>query len=290
MPGIITVGLDGTDHALVAADWAADEASRRGMALRLVHAWVWHPHGMPDAPDRAQEQRWVEHMLSGAEEHVLKAFPGLPVSTELLADDPVPALVTEAAKADMLVLGSRGHGTLAGYLLGSVALHVLRQATRPVVLVRPPRPADTERPLDEVVIGVQDTAEAAAPVLEFAFAAAAERGATVRAVRAWSIPMVLAWSPGSMWLAEETGGLGPMHKQLLADAVQPWRERYPQVNVIEHVEIGTASEVLLSNSVRAGLLVVGRRTDAAPSPRRIGAVAHAALHHAPGPVAVVPHA
>lgn len=252
MPGTITVGLDGTDHALAAADWAAHEAARRGMALRLVHAWVWRPLDVHIAADADVQRGWAQNVLREAEARVAKTFPGLPVSAELLADEPVSALVAEAGQANILVLGSRGHGTLVAYLLGSVALHVLRQTTRPVVLVRKPRPSASERRFDEVVVGVQNAEEAAAPVLEFAFASAAARGATLRAVRAWSIPTVFAWSPGSMWLADEAGGLEQLNQKLLTDALQPWREKYPQVNVIEHVEIGAASEVLLSNSGRAG--------------------------------------
>lgn len=288
MPGAITVGLDGTDHALAAADWAANEATRRGLDLRLVHAWVWRPTDTVYVGDRAVEERWVRNVLTEAEARVAKAHPALNVTTELLVDDPVPTLVAEASRAEMLVLGSRGYGTVTGYLIGSVSLHVLRQAAGPVVMVRRPRQSTPELRLDEVVVGVQDAEEASGPVLEFAFAAAAERGVSLRVVRAWSIPTVLAWSPGSMWLADQAGGLESLNKEILTDAVEPWRQKYPQVDVIEHVEIGSASEVLLSNSGRASLVVVGRRTHDTGL-RRLGSVTHAALHHAPGAVAVVPH-
>ncbi|WP_031100004.1 universal stress protein [Streptomyces sp. NRRL S-15] len=271
MPGTITVGLDGTEHALAAADWAAQEAVRRGTDLRLVHAWVWHPTDTAYVGDRASEERTLRTMLSEAESRVAEAHPALDVSTELLVDDPVPALVAEAARAGMLVLGSRGYGTLAGYLIGSVSLHVLRMTERPVVMVRGTGHVYKRQ------------------VLDFAFAAASERGTSLRAVYAWSIPTVLLWSPGSMWLAEQEGGLEPLHRQILADALSPWREKYPEVDVVEHVEAGTAAEVLLSHSDRAGLLVVGRRTHDTGL-RRLGPVTHAALHHARCAVAVVPHA
>ena len=162
-------------------------------------------------------------MLNEAEARVAKVYPDLNVTTELLVDDPVPTLVAEAARAEMLVLGSRGYGTLTGYLVGSVSLQVLRQATGPVVMVRGPRQTTVQQRFDEVVVGVQEAGEAGGPVLEFAFAAAAERGATLRAVRAWSIPSVLSWSPGSMWLADQAGGLEPLHKEILADALGPAR-------------------------------------------------------------------
>ncbi|QLE75191.1 universal stress protein [Streptomyces rectiverticillatus] len=297
MSGVITVGVDGSEHGKAAADWAAAEAERRDMELRLVHAWVWQPLDLPVTADTEVQQRWAETLLREARARVTARCPGVPVTARLLPADPVPALVAEATEADMLVLGSRGHGALIGYLLGSIALHVLRQARGPVVLVRSHgdqaggrgEPAAGPVPAsDEVVVGVPGAEEEAGAVLEFAFAAAAARGASLRAVRACSIPPVFAWSPASMRLADEAGGLEPLERQRLADALQPWRERHPQVHVVEHVELGSAAQVLLSACERAALLVVGRHASGPHAPQRIGHVAHAALHHAPCPVAVVP--
>ncbi|MDT0449553.1 universal stress protein [Streptomyces hesseae] len=289
MPGTITVGLDGTDHSLAAADWAAAEASRRGTALRLVHAWVWQPLDAAVASDSDVQRQWAADVLREAEGRVTAAFPGLAVTTELLPAETVPTLLAEAAGADLLVLGSRGHGAVGGYLLGSVALKVLRQAVRPVVLVRPPRRDGPAPAADEVVVGVQEAGETGGPVLEFAFAAAAARDARVRAVRAWSVPRAFVWSPGSLYLADEAGSLEPLERRRLTEALRPWREKYPQVEVVEHVEIGGAADVLLSNGSGASLMVVGRRIPGPHDLRRIGSVTHAALHHALCPVAVVPH-
>lgn len=286
MSGTITVGLDGTDHASAAAAWAAEEAERRGSSLRLVHAWVWRPTDVVYVGDRAAEERWLRNMLDEARSRVVGRHPALDVTTELLVDDPVPALLAEAARADMLVLGSRGYGTLTGYLIGSVSLKVLRQAAGPVVMVGIPDSSTLQQDA-EVVVGVEP-GQIGDSVLEFAFSAAAERGATLRAVHAWSVPTVLAWSPGSLYLVDEANGLDRINRDVLADTLRPWRDKYPQVEVIEHFEIGSASEVLLSNSARAGLVVVGRRSHEAGL-RRLGPVTHAVLHHATAPVAVVPH-
>ncbi|MEV5508149.1 universal stress protein [Streptomyces orinoci] len=295
MPGTITVGLDGTDHSLAAADWAAAEASRRGMALRLVHARMSPPPDTIVAADAEAQQRWAAGVLHEGRDRVTSAFPGLTVGTELLPAGAVPALLAEAARAELLVLGSRGHGAMAGYLLGSIGLRVLRQAVRPVILVRPPRreepaqPVSSAQPVNEVVVGVQQEDQAGAPVLEFAFAAAAARAARVRAVRAWAIPPALAWSPGSMYLAYEADGLEPLERKGLAEALAPWREKYPRVEVVEQIETGNAAEALLNGCAGAALLVVGRRLPGPHGLRRIGSVTHAALHHAHCPVAVVPH-
>jgi nucleotide-binding universal stress UspA family protein len=111
----------------------------------------------------------------------------------------------------------------------------------------------------------------------------------VRAVRAWSLPPLYAYSPGSLALADQAGGLEPFERKALTDALAPWRERYPEVPVTEHVELGSGGQVLLSVVTGAGLVVVGRRVRHAPVGPRIGSVAHAVLHHSPAPVAVVPH-
>ncbi|MFJ6700144.1 universal stress protein [Streptomyces sp. NPDC091272] len=287
MSGTITAGLDGTDHALAAADWAAQEATRRGASLRLVHAWVWRATDVGYVGDRPAEERWVRNVLDEAKARVAKQHPHLDVTTELLAQDPVPTLVTEVARAEMLVLGSRGYGAFAGHLVGSVSLQVLRQASGPVVMVREPGGDGAAQP-PEVVIGVQDLGNDGDAVLGFAFTVAAERGATLRVVHAWSVPTALAWSPGALYLAEEANGLAELNKGLLADTLKPWRVKYPQVEVAEQVEIGSASGVLLSHSGSADLVVVGRRRHG-ERVRRLGPVTHAVLHHARAPVAVVPH-
>ncbi|GAA1544038.1 hypothetical protein GCM10009730_61430 [Streptomyces albidochromogenes] len=179
---------------------------------------------------------------------------------------------------------------LAGFLLGSYGQQVIAAARRPVVSVRIGDAMASEPAGGEVVVGHQGAAEDSDAVLRFAFEAAAVRGLPVRAVRAWSLPPIYAFSPGSMLLADEAGGFEPFERKALEQALAPWRMRFPDVQVIEHVEIGSAGQMLLSAASRARLLVVGRRVRRSPVGARIGSVAHAALHHAPCPVAVVPHA
>ncbi|WP_424891610.1 universal stress protein [Streptomyces sp. XH2] len=287
MSGVITVGVDGSEHGSAAADWAAAEAVRRGMELRLVHAWAEQPLDLPVTVDTEAQQHWAGKLLREARARVTGRHPDLPVTARLLHADPVPALVAESAEADVLVLGSRGHGALVGYLIGSIALHVLRQAKGPVVLVRSPEQEQAEAEgAGEVLAGVGEEPEA---VLGFAFGAAAARGAGLRTVRAWSLPPVVDWGPGSMRLADESGGLAALERKRLGDALEPWRARHPQVGVVEQVEMGSAAQVLLSSCGGAALMVVGRHASGPHGLPRIGHVAHAVLHHAPCPVAVVPH-
>ncbi|AOT61903.1 MULTISPECIES: universal stress protein [Streptomyces] len=288
MTGTITAGVDGTAPALAAVDWAADEAERRGARLRLVHAWTWRPVDVTHGVDRRVEEDWVRRTLAEAEARVRASHPGLDVTAEVLDGDPVPSLVAETGRSGTLVLGSRGHGTLTGYLLGSVSLHVLRQAEGPVVMVRAgDRPEARPAPA-EVVAGVQEPGAGSDAVLDFAFSAAAARGVPLRAVHVWNLPASVGWSPASLYAADQSSALEEVSKGVLTDILKPWRDAYPQVEVVEHCEFGSASEILLSLGGSAHLLAVGRR-GRGEGVRRLGSVTHAVLHHATAPVAVVPH-
>ncbi|MFJ9820882.1 universal stress protein [Streptomyces sp. NPDC101151] len=283
----ITAGVDSTQESLAALDWAGREAVRRGLPLRVLHAW--HFHEGVGAADRDTQHGWVSDGVADAVGAVRARHPELPVSVDVVEGGAVEALVAAAADAEMLVLGSRGHGPVVGFLLGSVGRQVIAEVTRPVVLVRAGDQPVGEAAGRDVVVGQQGGPEDSAAVLRFAFETAAARGATVRAVRAWTLPPVFAYSPGSLKLLDDAGGLEPYEKKALAEALQPWRDRFPQVRVAEHVEMGSAGQVLLSVSGRAQLMVVGRRAHRTAVGARIGSVAHGVLHHAGCPVAVVPH-
>ncbi|MFG2727515.1 universal stress protein [Streptomyces canus] len=286
----ITAGIDGTEESIAALDWAAREAVRRDVALRVIHAWRFQPYEGIDAGDRDTQEGWARDAVTEAVRTVTGRHTGLDVSTEVVEGGSVDVLVAAAADAELLVLGSRGHGPVVGFLLGSVGQQVIAEAARPVVLVRAGDQATAEASGREIVVGQEGDPEDSADVLRFAFETAAARGATVRAVRAWTLPPVFAYSPGSLKLLDEAGGLEPYEKKALASALQPWRERFPDVPVVEHLEMGSAGQVLLSVTARAQLMVVGRRARRTAVGARIGSVAHGMLHHADCPVAVVPHA
>ena len=286
----ITAGIDGTEESLAALDWAAREAVRRDVALRVIHAWRFQPYEGIDAGDRDTQEGWARDAVTEAVRTVTGRHTGLDVSTEVVEGGSVDVLVAAAADAELLVLGSRGHGPVVGFLLGSVGQQVIAEAARPVVLVRAGDQATAEASGREIVVGQEGDPEDSADVLRFAFETAAARGATVRAVRAWTLPPVFAYSPGSLKLLDEAGGLEPYEKKALASALQPWRERFPDVPVVEHIEMGSAGQVLLSVTARAQLMVFGRRARRTAVGARIGSVAHGVLHHADCPVAVVPHA
>ncbi|MFD1657185.1 universal stress protein [Streptomyces caeni] len=286
----ITVGVDGSPESVAAAAWAGREAVRRGLPLRIVHAWQWQSYDVPLDADRETQGQWAREVAREAERVLTDRHPGLTVAAEALQAPPVEALVAESAEAELMVLGSRGHGAVVGFLLGSVGQQVIAESVRPVVLVRSDDRPAAEAAGREIVVGQHGEPDDSAPALGFAFATAAARGAAVRVVRAWSLPPVFAYSPASLKLLDEAGGLEPYEKKALDAALRPWRERYPDVRVSEHVEMGSAAQVLLSVTGDAQLVVVGRRAHRSAVGARIGSVVHALVHHAPCPVAVVPPA
>ncbi|MFE9097299.1 universal stress protein [Streptomyces sp. NPDC007264] len=284
----ITVGVDGSQESVAAAAWAGREAVRRGLPLRIVHAWQWQSYDVPLDADRETQGQWAREVVREAERTLTDRHPELTVTAEALQAPPVETLVAEAAGAELMVLGSRGHGAVVGFLLGSVGQQVIAESVRPVVLVRSDDRPATEVAGREIVVGQHGEPDDSAPALGFAFATAAARGAAVRVVRAWSLPPVFAYSPASLKLLDEAGGLEPYERKALDAALRPWRERYPDVRVSEHVEMGSAAQVLLSVAGDAQLVVVGRRAHRSAVGARIGSVVHALVHHAPCPVAVVP--
>ncbi|MFE2245329.1 universal stress protein [Streptomyces lavendulae] len=290
MKRTLVVGVDGSPQSRAAADWAAQEAVRRGLPLHVVHAWLWAPLAAPIVQDRETEARRAEDVLKEVEGELIHRYPGLDLTAELLSDAPVPGLLHAAEDAELLVIGTRGYGALVGFLLGSYGRQVIAAAQCPVVSVRSAHGRPVAVPEEgEVVVGQQGGVQESAEVLRVAFEAAAARKVPLRAVRAWSLPPVYGYSPGSMWIADRFGGLEPYEKAALEQALEPWREKYPQVEVVAHVERGSGGQVLLAAASDAQLLVVGRRVRESAMGAHIGSVAHAVLHHSACPVAVVPH-
>jgi nucleotide-binding universal stress UspA family protein len=132
--GTVLVGVDGpasSDHVL---GFAFDEASRRGAALTAVTAWerpVW-----PAGPDAADWMASAAHRLQSALLPWQEKYPDVTVRQLVTPERPAAALLDAARQADLLVIGSRGHGGFAGLLLGSVGQQAIHYAPGPVVVVR----------------------------------------------------------------------------------------------------------------------------------------------------------
>ncbi|WP_275560027.1 universal stress protein [Streptomyces sp. 5-6(2022)] len=286
----IVVGLDGSPESFTAANWAAREARRRGLPLGLVHAWLRGTGDLPTPDSEDTVRHWAQRILRDAERELNGRHPDLPLTAEHVSTTAVTALLERAEGAEMLVLGSRGLSGLTGFLLGSVGQQVLARATCPVVMVRANERSAAERPGDEVVVALQNLKEAPGPLLDFAFAAASARGATLRAVHVRKLPSSdYGYSLATAPVGYLDGDLESQVNRELETALEPWRDKYPRVTVERTIDLAFVAGAVLRATAEAGLLVVGRRTHRSVPGTHIGPVAHAVLHHSTVPVAVVPH-
>jgi nucleotide-binding universal stress UspA family protein len=282
----VVVGVDGSPSATAALDWALDEARSRPARLWLVHA-LNQAHS--DAFTRAnpvfaaEERRAAEELLETAVARARAVASGLDVRAVLQVGTPPAVLVSEARFAELVVVGSRGRGGFAGLLLGSTSLKVAMKAPCPVVVVRPPTdPGRAGSSAGRIVVGV-DGSPCCEPALRFAFARAQRRGLGLTAVRVWRSPAVYVDVPSSgMWLQLER-----KERAALAEHLTSWRERYPEVDVMERTVLGNAAATLVDESAGAELLVLGGHGRGGVGALLLGSVSHAALHHARCPVVVV---
>jgi nucleotide-binding universal stress UspA family protein len=140
--GVIVVGVDGSPHARRALDWALREARLRDGRCLLIHAYTLgttSAGGVAAAEEIAVTAAEVlDHELAFARES------GLPVEGRTVLGGAAKALLDVATDvdADLLVVGSRGLGAFKGALLGSVSTASVHHATRPVVVIPAPVPAE----------------------------------------------------------------------------------------------------------------------------------------------------
>jgi nucleotide-binding universal stress UspA family protein len=132
---LIVVGVDGSDESVKATAWAAEQARATGGTLELLIVWA-RPmsYGLPLVvggynPEH-EAQAVVEKTASGID------LPADRLRTHVVNAAPALALVERSKSADLLVVGSRGHGGFAELLLGSVSDHCVHHASCTVVVVR----------------------------------------------------------------------------------------------------------------------------------------------------------
>jgi nucleotide-binding universal stress UspA family protein len=133
----IVVGVDGSALSLRALDWAAGEAQRTGARLHLVSAWVFPMAlGYAFTTTVHDVRQASQDAIDRAVARVHELAPGVEVRGETTEQVPGPALVAASRGAELLVVGSRGHGGFEGLLMGSVSQYCTRHATCSVIVVR----------------------------------------------------------------------------------------------------------------------------------------------------------
>ncbi|MFE1248448.1 universal stress protein [Streptomyces sp. NPDC058766] len=286
MSDLVIAGVDDSARSLDAVVYAAREAAFRGAALRVVHALV-RPGRLPEdtvVPQSVLEgtRRTAETLVSDA---VLRARRGTGRRRlgVVLPGEPLTVLERRSRTADLLVVGSRGLGGIAGLLLGSTATGLAAHAQCPVLVVR-----EQADPAEPILLGV-DGSPAGAAAVRFALEEATVQGARVVALHAWTswnARMPPPQDPAEPY-AYPHGALAAAEERLLAEALAGTCALYPDVKVEHRVVRGPTREALIEASRTARLTVVGSRGRGGFTGLLLGSVSQAVLHHAHRPVAVV---
>jgi nucleotide-binding universal stress UspA family protein len=264
----IIVGVDGSLGSQAALSWAADEARLRGHALLLLNA----PAPADVALVRAAGEP-VLRAIDDAADRLLydqaafasAAQPGIAVTSLLSHSSAADALIDLSMGAAMIVVGSRGHGSLVAGVLGSVSTRVAAHAHCPVIVVpHQPQLQQNNGSSPPIVVGMSDTV-AGRLAMDFALDEASRRGADVLAIRA--------------------GANADAHavKQVLDD----YRGEYEDLRITGHLVPAEPAEALLSAARSAQLVVIGCRHSDDRWSTRLGPVATTVLHNAPCPVVVI---
>ena len=145
--GVVVVGVDGSEASKDALRWGMNYARMVGATVRAVTVWrfpvafLWSPTPDPemDLEDAARQAlKQIVEQVAGDQGQVK-------IETEVVEGPPALMLLEAAEDADLLVVGSRGHGAFTGMLLGSVSEHCVHQAPCPVVVIRHPHHAEQQR-------------------------------------------------------------------------------------------------------------------------------------------------
>jgi nucleotide-binding universal stress UspA family protein len=265
----VVVGVDDSDSARHAAEWAAELASAWRAPLHLVHATA-------TTADRLQEPPWLRELRAAAQRTGVEE-----VASRVVAGPAASELTDRSRDAGMIVVGSYGEGARAGMLAGSAALTLVEEAECPVAVVRgstaglpPPRSGP-------VLVGTDGVTDDDA-ALHLGAALAVALGARLSVLHAWSD---VTEDTAGLHRATASGTeLAALAVQRLDRCLAPLRAAYPGLPVERHVVDDTALRALLAQASGARAVVVAHRRGSAS--RRLGSTSRGLVAFAPCPVVV----
>lgn len=269
----IVVGIDGSDSAVNAARWAAFLARRLDEPIHLVHV---HPHG----PDNGAEP--AEAVIELAELAVRDVAGDVALESSALSGRPARTLSELSGSARMLVLGHTTTSELQSMFRRSEVVYIANHAECPVVTWRG---KDGFTPPDgrPIVVGV-DGSELSTAAIEQGYTLAATLDAPLVAVHTWSEQSTLTYGEGSRFT--DWTDYVEHEKAGMAESLAGWAQRYPDVQVVSEVMRGKPDIVLLEQSAKAQLVVVGSHGRSAQSAALLGSTSQNLIHHSFCPVAI----
>ena len=288
----MVVGVDGSSGGRNALAWAVTEAVHRHATLEIVHSWtspvsISSMGGMAVYPgDDAFYQEAAEQLVAGLVEEIRAEAEaaGVAIESQALQGHATTLLLDRLERADLLVVGSRGHSNLVGLLVGSVSHQCVHHATKPVVVVPAESPPSSD---GQIVVGVDGSEESWA-ALRWAVTEAGIRSAPLRVVHGWWTPVAVP--PVGIALGDsDFERFEQETEQMLHEMVNGMLEQAdPKPASIQLEAVPqAATEALVDRSNGSALLVVGSRGRGGFKGLLLGSVSQQVLHHAECPVAVI---
>jgi nucleotide-binding universal stress UspA family protein len=276
----LLAGYDGSASSKAACRWAADEAARRAVELRIVGCVPTLPMGTDDSAfmstASSRLQRDTRDQVEDLALMLARAHPTISINALAVPGRPRRRLVEEAASADLLVIGSTGARGTTGTYTGSVAHTVVRESPCPSIIV-PREHAPSARPLVVVAIDGTGRSEAA---LDWAIDEADLLGARLEIVHAWRPLHGGHASPSANSRAQIDAA------RLLEAAIERARAR-SGTRVEGRLVDGNPATELAGLSRGADLAVIGSRSRHGVAFTVSGSVVDAMISHAASPIAVV---
>ena len=133
----VVVGVDGSPVSEAAIAFGYQAAADRGVPLTAVHTWWDTDPGPATQLFREEDQVYEQELLAERLAGWRDKYPDVEVERIVARDRPTHRLLEQSANAQLVVVGSRGHGEFAGLILGSVSNALVHEAGCPVAIVRP---------------------------------------------------------------------------------------------------------------------------------------------------------
>lgn len=280
MPAPIVVGVDGSEASISALHWAADRGNELGWPVRIVYVLDDAARRTPYLSAKVVDEA-ARRVVDDAREVVAARADTMAIETLVITAPPVDGVLRSARDARLIVVGRRGSGAF-GLLLGSTSFAVASRSRAPVVVVPATVRAGSDGP---VVVGV-DGSPQCLDALAFGFDFADRAGSPLHVIHAWDMPIVYGWDDDPAKY-QRLSRLDKEARLTIAETLPGWREKYPDVDVLEKPVRGHPVAALVASTQYAGLLVVGGSGHGALGSIGLGSVARGVLEHAQGPVAVV---
>jgi nucleotide-binding universal stress UspA family protein len=251
----VIVGIDGSQAAIHAAEWAADEASGREVPL-LMLAVLKATH--PSAEDYHRDLAHAEASLRTARAAVEAKEIPLKIETDILRGQPGVILVSESDDAEMVCVGSTGINRYSRALLGSTATEVAEKARCPVAVIRsqPDRPGQA---INWIVVALVDSPQRDIIVDQ-----------AMREAELHKLPVLVISAKGA------DGVEASAHE--LNNRLQPWKRWYPDVNIYPVTTRDGVTQFVRDNDDLVPLAVIGS-ADAGQLAQIVGPDDHPIFRH-----------